>query len=363
MQNDNAFTRFQNLGYFAGLDGIRCLAIIAVIWHHTVQTGFLPMFDRGYLGVDLFFVLSGFLITTLLLREKSKTGKISLGNFWIRRFLRLMPAYYGLLVALLLAYGIFKPEDPNTARLFSGFPVYALYLSNWFNPGANNLDPLWSLATEEQFYLVWPVIEAFFAPVIMLITFTAFLIINQLVNFGVLDGAILSVFGVAPDAHPEILQSTFTPILLGVALAHGLTHKAIFTALSPFITGKARTLGLGVVLLILLNVPAGDISGLLRALIHMTMALFIGSIVLSPDSRLTQAFEVNIFKYVGTISYGMYLFHMWVVFAASVILTKIGLSSGIILFVLVLFGTIAISAVSFTVYEKPFLNLRHRFRA
>ena len=79
--------------YFVGLDGIRALAIIAVVWHHVWQPQItLPILKRGFVGVDLFFVLSGFLISTLLIREKAKYGRISLKNFWMRRILRLVPA-------------------------------------------------------------------------------------------------------------------------------------------------------------------------------------------------------------------------------------------------------------------------------
>jgi peptidoglycan/LPS O-acetylase OafA/YrhL len=133
---------------FRGLDGLRALAIAAVVWHHSEKALPITLASRGFLGVDLFFVLSGFLICTLLLRERSKTGRISLADFWIRRILRLVPAYYCLLLALVIAYLVLKPGDPDTARLVEGLPAYALYYSNWAKPDAVNLGITWSLATE-----------------------------------------------------------------------------------------------------------------------------------------------------------------------------------------------------------------------
>ena len=127
--------QYRSSKHFPGLDGLRALAIVSVVWHHSVRPDFWPSFARGFLGVDLFFVLSGFLIATLLAREKERNGRISLTDFWTRRFLRLMPAYYLLLFCMLGALLLLKPGDPATEKLVNGFHIYALYLSNWFgNP-------------------------------------------------------------------------------------------------------------------------------------------------------------------------------------------------------------------------------------
>ncbi len=358
-----SYQNYLNTTKFAGLDGLRCMAIVPVIWHHTAMSGPLPMLHRGFLGVDLFFVLSGFLITTLLLRERAKTGAISLYKFWVRRFLRLMPAYYGLLIVLALAYLIFRPNDQDTQLFINGLPIYGLYLSNWFQPGANNLDPLWSLATEEQFYLVWPVLEVMFVPVFLLIVGLLFLVLNQLVNFGILDGAILTIFGIHPEQHPEILDTTFTPILLGVALAHGLNRKITFRYLARFLGGPLSALITGVLLLVLINVPVTDLSGGLRLAIHLAMTGLIGAILLSPDGRLSRQLSLKPVAFIGAISYGMYLYHMWAVHFLNAVFNKIGLTGQpILLFILVFIMTVMVATVSYYLYEKRFLDLRKRFR-
>lgn len=348
--------------HFAGLDGVRAVAIIAVVWHHTVHPTFLPIFVRGFVGVDLFFVLSGFLISTLLIREKAKTGRISLKDFWMRRILRLVPAYYLLLFGLLGAYVIFKPGDPDTKALVDGFPIYALYLSNWFEPGANNLSITWSLATEEQFYLIWPLVESFAAPIVMLVVWAAALIVNQLINFGLLDPAIASVFDLDAADHPEILQSTFTPILLGVSIAH-LLHRQKTHLIAEKIAGfRGAPIVFAALLLLLLNIPATDISGAIRLSFHLVMALWIASIVLRPSDGLTKLLDWRPIAFVGGVSYGMYLYHMWCIHIAKLINAKLGLPQQFWEFPLALAGTIILSAISFYLFEKRFLALRRKFR-
>ncbi|GJL91034.1 acyltransferase family protein [Hyphococcus sp.] len=352
---------YQSLKHFAGLDGLRALAIIGVVWHHSAHPNFLPMFARGFTGVDLFFVLSGFLIATLLVREKQKNGKISLRDFWARRFLRLMPAYYLLLISLLAAYLIFKPGDPSTARLADGFPVYALYLSNWIHPGADNLGITWSLATEEQFYLVWPLVEAFFAPVFAAGFWVTAFIVNQLINFGLLDPAIESVFG-AGSASSEILEATFTPILLGVGLAHVLHHRKSFDLASKLAGFRLAPFVFGALLLAALNIPASDISGTPRLLLHLLMTGWIASIVLAPASNLTKILSWRPVVFIGAVSYGMYLYHMWCIHIARVAIEKAGLPLLWTEFPLALALTALVSGASFYLYEKRFLDLRKRFR-
>lgn len=358
----NAHQAYLAQKYFPGLNGVRAIAIIAVIWHHTQTPDVLPMFTRGFVGVDLFFVLSGFLISTLLIREKSASGKISLKDFWMRRILRLVPAYYLLLFALLAAYLIFKPGDANTQRLVEGFPVYALYLSNWFHPHANNLDITWSLATEEQFYLIWPLFEAFALPIVAAGFWGAALVINQLINFGVLDPALAAAFGLDPNSHPEILETTFTPILLGVGLAHVLNRAPTFRWARKIAGFRFAPIAYAGLLLAALNIPAADISGSIRLLIHAAMTLWIASIILLPPSAVTRALEWRPIALVGVVSYGMYLYHMWCVHVAKSILSKLGLPQTFLQFAAALALTLIVSVASYYLYEKRFLDMRKKFR-
>lgn len=356
------FQTYQQKNYFPGLNGLRAVAIIGVVWHHSVRPDFLPMFLRGFAGVDLFFVLSGFLIATLLIREKAKYGRISLRNFWARRFLRLMPAYYGLLLALLAVYVIFKPDDPDTAQLVKDFPIHALYVSNWFHTDARNLGITWSLATEEQFYLVWPMIEAFAAPVIAAGFWIAALIVNQLINFGVLDPAIESVFGPGSSEGKEILGSTFTPILFGVGLAHCLHRKRSFDLASKVAGFRYAPFVFAGLLLAVANIPVADISGSVRLTMHILMTLWLASVVLRPASPVTAFLEWRPMAFIGAVSYGMYLYHMWCIHVARELIAKLGLPQLWLQFPLALACTVVVAAASYYFYEKRFLDWRAKFR-
>lgn len=138
------------------LDGVRAVAVISVLLYHLFIAHF---FTAGYLGVDIFFVLSGFLITTLLLREHDRDGKVSLGLFYARRALRLFPALAAVMVfAAILA--VVSLAEPLAHQTLTGLPWIALYVGNWGRAtGDASLGLMahaWSLAVEEQFYILWP---------------------------------------------------------------------------------------------------------------------------------------------------------------------------------------------------------------
>ena len=153
-----------HLAYLPGLDGLRALSVLAVIVYHANKS----WLGGGFLGVEVFFVISGYLITTLLLIESERTGSISLRQFWVRRARRLLPALWTMLVMVVLWCAAFEREALGQLR---GDVVAAvLYGFNWFQVwmgtsyfgqlGLVPLRHLWSLAVEEQFYLVWPVLIA-----------------------------------------------------------------------------------------------------------------------------------------------------------------------------------------------------------
>ena len=157
------------MGYQPGLDGLRAISVAAVIFYHA---GFDWM-RGGFFGVEVFFVVSGFLITTLLIEEREKTGRVSLSQFWLRRARRLFPALFLMLGALALWVAFFGSAE-QSSQLRHDLPWSIFYVNNWgqivgdvpyFQPG----DPpllrhLWSLAVEEQWYVVWPLVFVALAP-------------------------------------------------------------------------------------------------------------------------------------------------------------------------------------------------------
>lgn len=145
-------------GQIPGLDGLRAVAVILVLLVHSEQTPGFPAWLRplayeGHLGVDVFFVISGFLITTLLAREIDRRGKTDLKRFYLRRFLRIVPAYAALLAVVAVS------QYAGYVRLQSRDWIGALtYTSNFLYHPSWELGHTWSLAVEEHFYLVWPAV-------------------------------------------------------------------------------------------------------------------------------------------------------------------------------------------------------------
>jgi peptidoglycan/LPS O-acetylase OafA/YrhL len=150
------------LARLPGLDGLRGVAVLAVIGYHLNLGHFLP---AGFLGVDIFFTVSGFIITALLLQEHAQTGRIDFQAFYLRRARRLFPAALVMLLLLVPLTPLFQPAA--LPRLREDLPAAFLYLSNWWQIVAQQsyfeaieqprlLQHLWSLAVEEQYYLLWP---------------------------------------------------------------------------------------------------------------------------------------------------------------------------------------------------------------
>jgi peptidoglycan/LPS O-acetylase OafA/YrhL len=152
VHSSSSHEHIERLGYRPELNGLRALSVLAVAVFHTN----LGILQGGWLGVDLFFVLSGFLITTLLLEERDENG-IRLGAFYARRALRLLPALAALLGFLMLLVTVGAASSSTTRDV----PWVLSYIANWrpaVGGGRGPLTHLWSLSVEEQFYVVWPLV-------------------------------------------------------------------------------------------------------------------------------------------------------------------------------------------------------------
>lgn len=150
------------MGYKPSLDGLRAVAVIAVIFYHA---GFGWM-HGGFFGVEVFFVVSGFLITTLLIEEREQDGRIHLGHFWVRRWRRLLPALFTMLIAVSMWAALWGSHEQHS-QMRRDLPWAIFYMANWgqikgdvpyFAESAPLLRHVWSLAVEEQWYVVWPLV-------------------------------------------------------------------------------------------------------------------------------------------------------------------------------------------------------------
>jgi peptidoglycan/LPS O-acetylase OafA/YrhL len=352
-------TAYLNKKTFGALDGLRAVSILAVLWHHTWEAPtFWKATERGFLGVDLFFVISGFLIVTLILRERARSGAISLKNFYIRRFLRISPLYYGLLLALTVLLLTVGRQASMRDPFFADLPWALTYTSNWVGL-TTFLTITWSLSAEEQFYLVWPPVERSLGrgviPVLVVL-----LVVSQVIHFRLADGMLTSL-GFAPH-EPEMLRQTgFTPIMLGVLLAHGLHDPVWFTRLRGLLQPRWMPVVAMAIIMAICSIPGDDLTGWPRLSVHVAMTLLLGSAVVREDHLLMPLLKATPLVRIGVLSYGMYLLHMLCRHGSRVLLDKLGCPAEWPLFPVTLVVTVAVAWCSFTFYEKRFLKLKDRF--
>jgi peptidoglycan/LPS O-acetylase OafA/YrhL len=360
--------RTPRIRHMPGLDGLRGLAVLAVVLFHV---GHL---QGGYLGVDLFFVLSGFLITSLLLTEGGRSGHIGLARFWERRARRLLPAL-GLMLVGVAAYARFaaKPEELHTIR-WDGVATL-LYVANWRDVFARSdywalftapspLEHTWSLAIEEQFYLVWPLVfVAFVAVVRHRRGAQADRSLAQVTLWASLALGAASLVASAAlqrlDGWNRVYYGTDTrafAILAGAAVA--ATTSRFPAVRTSWRRPAVEVLGLlgGVVLLAAwFRLDGGSWSvrhgGL--AACSVAGALVIAAVSSPHRALLSRLVSFAPLRWLGLISYGVYLYH-WpiIVWLDS---TRVGFG-GWRLIALQCAVTLAVSVASYRFVEQP---IRH----
>lgn len=344
---------FSSARYFGALDGLRCVSIVAVIWHHVGPHRAAGPGSRGYLGVDLFFAISGFLITTLLLRERERNGSVSLPAFYLRRTLRIFPAYYAVLLLYSLAVRLFERDSASGAQFIHNLPFFLTYTSNWFvdlHSGNRVIFYFaWSLATEEQFYLVWP----------WAIRLARGVAGPALAAFGVLAVGLLGqggAFGLSPDGLPwRILHSISAPICLGCLAALALHTRAGFRALASLV---ARTWSAPLAAALLALAWCSPAVPVL--LLDLAMVWLVTCCCARPVNPLSPLLANRAVRYLGSISYGMYLVHM---LAANAVRRLIPAAPEWATFAGTLLLTIAAAALSHRFFERRFLELKDRLTA
>lgn len=345
---------------FHSLDGLRFASIVAVIWHHSGPIGMgWHGLDMGYLGVDLFFVISGFLITTLLLRERDGSHNISLRNFYIRRTLRIFPLYYSVILALVAFHVFIRPESKIGASFLTELPYYITYTANLV-PVSFGI--VWSLAAEEQFYLLWPAIEKFMRKYTVKII-VGFIFINQFINFPQGKYIISGFIGSEEWMQLTMWQVTFTPILMGVGAAHILHSERGFENLRWISASPWAPAGWLFTVILLIAIFTGDVSGFPRLMLHIGMTLLVISCVRQENHVLKPLLTFNPIKHIGKISYGMYLFHTHVILVVQLLLNAADIQNSISLFLLSLLFTAIAADLSFRLFESRFLRMKDRFHA
>jgi peptidoglycan/LPS O-acetylase OafA/YrhL len=344
----------RDFGYEPSLDGIRAIAVFLVMAEH------LGYVHGGALGVDVFFVLSGYLITAILVSEFSVTGEISLKKFYVRRALRILPAVLLLLIVINIFAAAFQTAAQASRVRWDSLGAL-FYIANWlraFGHDIGVLGNLWSLSIEEQFYLIWPLTLLFLLSQklsvnrILMIVAAAIVLVN-------VDRIFLYRGAGSFNRIYNGLDTRADSLLVGCAL--GL---AGYQALSPrawAILGSLGAVFVGYVVLFTYPVPASfqpafalTIGGTLFAI---GVALFLAGILSNATSVCAKLLALPPLVWAGRLSYGLYLWHFFV-FAFIA-----GWFRGYQLRLVPaqISATFLIAAISFYLLERPCLKLKKKF--
>lgn len=334
--------------YFPSLDGFRALAVIIVVLMHYnahLQSEFLDaVFKQAAVGVYIFFVLSGFLITTLLLKERIKYGVISLRKFYLRRFLRIIPlAYLYLLVIGVLNY--YLHLGVTTAH----FLLSGLFLLNFFQffhvPFYTY--HYWSLSVEEQFYIITPVIlkigvkgYRIFAPALLCFTFVARFMLDKY------NGAFAwkFLFDLTRNLDGLLIGSLFSIL--------------IFTRLIPWVFIKKNKVFINLILFPLIFILNRDMGGVVGKIFfnHTFYSVLIAILIISNLHESADIFykvlNNSIVKYIGMMSYSIYIWQQ--LFASDVFANNHFVS---------IVCLIIVSYISYNYYEKYFIGLKRQLKS
>ncbi len=377
--------RVSRVPYLPGLDGMRALAVIAVMVYHANS----QWLRGGFFGVEVFFVISGYLITLLLIAEKERSGGVDMRQFWLRRARRLLPALYTMLLLVTVWTAVFKSSELGKLR---GDVIAGLfYVSNWYQiwvgagyAAANDFAPLrhlWSLAVEEQFYLVWPLVMALLlrngtrrVADLSRWLFLAAVVVTVIVAVLYHPGPI-GTPAITPEAYWQVgdryiakadtlYLGTFSRsagLLLGAAFA--MIWRPVAVMRGPM-RDKARLLDLvaiaGIAVLVLMSVRIGFIDDvafgadpwLFRGGFFFASIATLCVIAAVTHSRtaMSQVLAMPPLVWIGVRSYGLYLFS-WPIFQMirGIAGRKLTLSE----FVVAMVITLIVTEVSYRFIETP----------
>jgi peptidoglycan/LPS O-acetylase OafA/YrhL len=354
--SQEAYARFIGTTQLPGLEGLRGLAILPVIWHHATPRLLPGILGKGAVGVDLFFALSGFLITTLLLRERRASGQIRLLAFYARRSLRIFPLYYVVLGFYALR-ALQTQASSDTARHFlHGLPYHATYTANWFLDYAVPYPVMfafsWSLCVEEQFYWIWPGLVALFPQRGLLVGLMgAAVVVDALA-----EHAAFAAWLPAGSLGLRMLTSFAAPIGCGSVLAVLLDAPRGFRVASWLLGWRGSA-----PLLLLLSVGWLCVPATPYVSLSLTLAGLVGAVALRPDNGLAWLVEQAALRKLGTLSYALYLLHITALGLVRRFLPQYQGSAGVV-FVLGLPLSVLFAEAAHRAVERPFLRLRRRFR-
>lgn len=375
---------YKEIKYFKGLNALRFFAAYLVVLHHAEQIRLkndlfnlksFSLFNNGGLAVTFFFVLSGFLITYLLLTELKQTNDISIKNFYIRRILRIWPLYFLLVIIGTVILPVFLDLINNSYQMPYAFKDVILYYI-FFSPflvnifyGHHLLEPLWSIGVEELFYIIWAPLLKFFKNNVLTVMLSVF-------TLKILMLIIAVKFQFSSNVISVIKMLQFESMAIGGLTAYILYHRKnriedsiLFSKITQtfillFIFGKIFAVRFltehFTILDILYN--SGEFS---QILITCCFAWLIINISMNKKSLINLNYKT--LDFLGEISYGIYMYHMLLIFGIILILKKYLLAMSnftatLIFYTILTTGVVIVAFISKKVFENYFLSFKSKFR-
>jgi peptidoglycan/LPS O-acetylase OafA/YrhL len=364
--------------YFENLDGWRFLCFLSVFFFHSFHSDFKEitenptyhfikkdLFGNGNLGVNFFFVLSGFLITYLIIQELKKYNRIDVVAFWKRRILRIWPLFYFCVFFGFVIFPILKQSFGQASNETAYLPMYLSFLNNFDLihhglPDASILGVLWSVAIEEQFYFVWPLL-LFFVPlrhhwaifITIIIASIAFRIFN--------NSALL---------YEHHTLSSVGDLAIGGLGAWCISNSTTFLKWIEYLPKYfIFSLYISFILIFLFRDEVFLADTPFKPFERTIVALIILLIILEQNYAKHSFYKMSSFKRIsslGKMTYGMYCLHFIGILVALKITGILGMNKAlwqvlILETTLALLITIAISKLSYSYFEMPFLKFKNRF--
>lgn len=370
--------------YFENLDALRFFAFLAVFllhrfhklfsqYHHPVLQNWdgykwlSAAVSSGHLGVNFFFVLSGFLITFLLLKERGEHGKIRLFYFYARRFLRIWPLYFLIVIIGFFIYplaykSLINPSYTESANLL----YYLTFLGNFdivkngLPTGFDGLGILWSIAIEEQFYIFWPLILMVIPKQKLPVAFAAIILLSIIFRFVHYNNYLTNYFHSLSVVSDLCIGALFAWLII-----YKIQVKHYFEKLDRKVIVGIYILGL---LLCLFRFWVFSVQ-LMIALERVILGLFFAFVILEQNYAIQSFFKfgrLKLISYLGKISYGLYCYHIIAIMLSYFVFKAVGYNHNIFAVILAetivaLFLTIFFANISYKYFERPFLRLKNKF--